>query len=389
MMRVKSVSLPQHTHIMNILITRTEKTAYSETFIQNQIAGLRRLARVVTIHSGRLPGRHEDDSPLNTRFDRFMGTVVKGLRGGERNNAFTDKGILKLIEKERIDIVLGNYGQSASHLLPICRKAGIPLIPHFHGHDATRRSFITEYKKKYTELFAFAPAIIAVSNVMKEKLVALGADAAKVKVIPYGVNLERFRLPESDTPKELIFLAVGRFTLKKAPLTTIRAFAETLEQFPEARLVMIGGKEGQYARCAELAAELGLQEKIDFTGVLSADEIAAWMRRAFAFVQHSVTAADGDMEGTPNSVLEASACGLPVISTRHGGIIDAVIEGETGLLVDEGDGEGMARNMIELARNRERAAQMGRKAREHIMQNYEAEKQIRKLFDVLSAAVSR
>jgi glycosyltransferase involved in cell wall biosynthesis len=94
-------------------------------------------------------------------------------------------------------------------------------------------------------------------------------------------------------------------------------------------------------------------------------------------------AADGDSEGTPVAVLEASACGLPVVSTRHGGIIDAVIDGTSGFLVEEGDVEAMAEHMLRLVRDPGLAATLGAAGRRHIVDNYSAEKSLSRLRAVL------
>jgi glycosyltransferase involved in cell wall biosynthesis len=113
------------------------------------------------------------------------------------------------------------------------------------------------------------------------------------------------------------------------------------------------------------------------------------MRRARAFVQHSVRTSYGDSEGTPVAVLEAGASGLPVVSTRHAGIKDVVIEGETGFLVDEGDIEGMAAHMLTLARDADLAGRMGRRAREHVAANFSMEQHIARLAEVLEGAAQR
>jgi glycosyltransferase involved in cell wall biosynthesis len=86
------------------------------------------------------------------------------------------------------------------------------------------------------------------------------------------------------------------------------------------------------------------------------------MRRCRAFLQHSLVAPDGDSEGSPVSVMEAQLSGLPVIATRHAGIPEVVQEGETGLLVDEGDVQAMAAAIARLATDPELAGRMGRSA---------------------------
>jgi glycosyltransferase involved in cell wall biosynthesis len=107
------------------------------------------------------------------------------------------------------------------------------------------------------------------------------------------------------------------------------------------------------------------------------------MRRACVFVQHSIEAPSGDCEGTPVAILEAGASGLPVVATRHGGICDVVIEGKTGLLVNEHDVVGMADAMLELITDRTRAAQLGETASAHIREHFSLEHSLDRLWRII------
>ena len=110
------------------------------------------------------------------------------------------------------------------------------------------------------------------------------------------------------------------------------------------------------------------------------------MRQARAFVQHSVVAIDGDSEGTPVAILEAGAAGLPVVATRHGGIPDVVVPGETGLLIREGDVCAMAECMARLAADPELAARLGSAARSRIRAEFSMDKSLSSLFQILDDA---
>ena len=138
--------------------------------------------------------------------------------------------------------------------------------------------------------------------------------------------------------------------------------------------------------CRQLVKAYDLTGDVLFPGILPPAEVAKLMSRSLAFVQHSVIAADGGAEGTPLAILEAGACGLPVISTRHEGIKDVVIEGETGLLVDEFDITGMAQAMETLAANPARADRIGKNARTHIETNYTLARHIDKLAEIIATA---
>jgi glycosyltransferase involved in cell wall biosynthesis len=109
------------------------------------------------------------------------------------------------------------------------------------------------------------------------------------------------------------------------------------------------------------------------------------MQRARAFVQHSVTAPDGDSEGTPVAIIEAQMSGLPVVSTRHAGIPDVVIDGETGFLVNEGDVAGMGRMMARLASQPALAARLGESARRRALAGYTLSRHLEQLAGILSA----
>lgn len=370
---------------MRILISRPRAYTYSETFITNIITGLSEYADVYNIHSGRLPERREDGTLLNPRLFWVMHKLLKVLIG--RNNYFANYGIKKFLLGHKIDVVFANFGQTAAHMTPICKTLKIPLIAIFHGRDASDKKLLSQYKNKYLELFSYASGIIAVSEEMKKKLIIAGASPDKVKVIPYGINVEKFKPNVTDQNKMGNILAVGRFIAKKGPLHTIKAFSRVLQKFPDVTLTMVGEKIELFDQCKKLVNELQIQDSVIFTGILSQEEIAKLMTNSLMFVQHSIVAPNGDSEGTPLSILEASASGLPVVSTLHGGIKEAVVHGKTGYLVEEKDEAEMAKYMILLCENPERGKEMGLNGRDHIQKNYQDKKQIKKIFALLQQAV--
>ena len=370
---------------MRICISRTERNAYSETFIRDQIAEFSKLATVYAVYGGRFPERQENNQLLHSKLFWFQHKMIKGLVG--RNNFFSNYSMKKYLRDNKIDVVLANYGSSASHFVPVCKSLDIPLLPIFHGHDATNKKYLTKYKDKYQKLFDYASFIIVVSEEMKRGLVRNGAPENKIRVIACGVNISKFRA-KSQFISEPRFIAVGRFTHKKGPLYTLRAFYKVLQLHPTARLTMVGKKEGAfYDECEKLVEELKMEKAVLFTGILNQDQIADLMQQSLAFVQHSVTASNGDMEGTPVSVLEAAASALPVISTMHGGIKEAVIHGETGYLVEEKDENAMANYMIQLIENPQKAKEFGEKAREHITKNYQQQNQIAKIYELTQLSI--
>jgi colanic acid/amylovoran biosynthesis glycosyltransferase len=293
---------------------------------------------------------------------------------------------VKAFARYRPAAVLAEYGSSGARTTEACRRLTIPLIVHFHGYDASVHSVLQEYAEAYTVMFHNAAALIAVSQAMVKKLVSLGAPATKVHYNPYGIDCLQFGgVAPAEAPP--VFVAVGRFVEKKGPQLTLSAFAEVHRANPDARLRMVGGGP-LLDECRELAVKLGIADVVRFLGVQKPAVIQEEMRSARCFVQHSVEAANGDCEGTPVSILEAGASGLPVVATRHAGIPDAVIEGETGFLVAEHDVAGMANQMLQIAQSPQLAAEMGNRARQRIAQHFSQERSLGRLWSIIESCIA-
>lgn len=364
---------------MNLCITRSNKYSYSETFIDNQI---KELQPQILLWEGWYPSI----LPTQKSFLPFPFNYLL-VRGSLRNllptvyHKLYTFFLASYLQKHKIDTLLANYGPMGVALSDACKRANVRLFVHFHGFDAAEYKTLENYKERYELLFQEATGIIVVSNDMKTQLLTLGANPATIYLNPYGVEIDKFfgAEPEKRPP---IFISVGRFTAKKAPLFTIKAFEKVLKSEPNAKLIMIGDGE-LWEDAKQLAKTLNIADSIEFKGKKTPEEISNYLRKARVFVQHSLRAKNGDSEGTPNTVLEASATGLPIVSTRHAGIKDAVVHGETGFLVEEGDWESMANYMIQLAQNPQLAGKMGRAARKHIEENYEMSKRVQTLKEIL------
>jgi len=354
--------------------------ALTETFIRAHIEHLP--AKTTVVHGWRPSIEDRTVLSLPTLMLHKARRVLTGAGlESERTAAY-----LRVFRDYKIDAVLAEYGDMGVQVMDAAERSGIPLIVHFHGYDASVTSVLEENKETYPRMFRIAASIIAVSRAMKHKLIELGAPEEKVQYNPYGIDCEQFSGgdPASAPP---VFLAVGRFTEKKAPQITLAAFAKVLKSCPDARLRMIG--EGPLLEeCQTLAKNLGVENAVDFRGAQEHFVIMQEMQQARCLVQHSVVSPTGDSEGTPLAILEAGATGLPVVSTRHAGIPDVVIEGETGFLVNEHDDTAMAQHMIRIAQEPDLAGRMGKAAREHIQQNFSKELRIGNLWSIINSCIA-
>jgi glycosyltransferase involved in cell wall biosynthesis len=381
-----------------VCIIQPNREAYSETFIRGHIQHLPAKVHVLW-GAGALFCQHEHDRPLVPRSLSLAARVWTALprcfgrTGAEagdasipRLDAMGTHMLARFLTTRRIDAVLAEYGQTGVQVREACLRAQVPLIVHFHGADAHSRKILDQYLPDYQKLFHAAGAVIAVSRLMRQQLRDLGAPAEKIHYGPCGVDIDLFRSTQPDR-NEPLFIAVGRFVDKKAPHLTLLAFKKVLDAFPQARLCMIGDGPLREA-CRQIASTCNMTAAVSFAGRQPHAEVVRTMCTARCFVQHSVTTALGDKEGTPVAILEAGASGLPTVSTRHAGISDVVIDNETGFLVDEFDVDGMARHMLRLAQDPGLARDMGRRARLRIEEQFSMRQSIDHLWAVIAGCIA-
>lgn len=367
-----------------LCVISPQENAYSQTFVRAHKEYLP--AKIKSLYARDYENFSDDNGPLvGPELAGRLGRAL--LRRSLRldREYFQQHALRRFLTRNRVEAVMAEFGPTATLVMDVCKKMNIPLIAHFHGFDAYRRRTLETYGRRYPELFEISAAIVAVSRDMQAQLIKLGAPADKVHYNSCGVEPSVFKGAD-PLHSQPTFVAVGRFVNKKAPHLTLLAFKATLENCPEARLVMIG--DGPlWEACRQMTTSLGLSDYVDLQGVRSQAEVATAMQQARAFVQHSITTHDGDSEGTPVAVLEAGASGLPVVSTRHAGIKDAVIHEKTGFLVAEGDIARMAEHMTLLAKDPQLATDLGKAGREWISSEYSMEKSINKLWSIIAGTL--
>tara|TARA_R110002124_G_scaffold287089_1_gene470310 strand:+ start:86617 stop:87699 length:1083 start_codon:yes stop_codon:yes gene_type:complete len=285
-----------------------------------------------------------------------------------------------------VSAVLAQYGMIGANVLPSCKKANLPLIVHFHGHDAVRHSVLENFKQKYSEMFSYEKTtVVSVSNEMTKRLIAIGCPEEKIVYNTYGPNDLFLDLKPTYSKEQ--FVSIGRFTEKKAPHITLLAFSKVLSEFPNARLIYAG--DGPLLdSCKDLSEALNINNNVSFPGRITPNEYRDLLTQSLAYVQHSVEAKDGDMEGTPVSILEASGAGLAIVSTVHAGIPDVIVHRETGLLGEERDADTMAKNMQWILQNKEETKIMGANGKTRIRDNYSMKHHIDRLATIVKNAVN-
>lgn len=365
---------------MNIAIFSPSKDAYSETFIKAHIDLLP--FEVFHYFGGNKPNQLSGSGSIYP--GKFLKKGLIRLKKYFYQESIYEQAVIQSLRKHRIKAILAEYGPVGTEAVNVARKLKIPLFVFFHGYDASVQSVMDKYKSKYIDLVNFAEMTFTASSTLSENLQQIGCNSKRMMVNPYGPNDHFFSIQPNYN--QSTFFSLGRFVNKKAPYYLLMSLKKVLDDGHTAQLRM-GGDGYLLEACINLSKYLGIEEHVEFLGVLNRSQVRSEMENALSFVQHSITAMNLDSEGTPVAILEAGASGLPVIATKHSGIKDVVINNETGFLVEEHDVDGMANAMITLLKDRSKAKYFGQMAKQHISKNYSMERHIQLIAEKIDGSI--
>jgi glycosyltransferase involved in cell wall biosynthesis len=282
------------------------------------------------------------------------------------------------------------FGHIAVQLLPLLERKALPVVVSYHGADAMVELDQPNYRRASQRVLEHADLVLARSESLALRLVALGCPSEKIRIQRTGIPLAAFPFTPRTAPPagDWHFVQACRLIPKKGLATTLRAFAAISQKYPRAKLT-VAGEGPLLADLRQLAAELAIAGRVTFTGFLQQEALNPLYQTAHTFMHPSELGTDGNQEGVPNSMLEAMASGLPVLATTHGGIPEAVTTGKSGLLVAEGDHEALAAAMFCLAENAEAYAAMSAAAHREVCEKFEQSAQIRVLENCYAELLER
>lgn len=271
----------------------------------------------------------------------------------------------------------GSYGPLALQLVEIGALQG-SIVTSFRGSDATK--YLQAHPHVFDQLFRAGRCFLPVSQALAKRIVEAGCDPARIRVHHSGIQCDRFYYRERvrDPDEMTKVLLVGRLVEKKGMGYALQAIGQVIASGRKVSATIIGDGPLRAALQQQIH-ELGIHAHISMVGSRSHDEVLAMMANSHILMAPSVTAGDGDEEGIPNTLKEAMALGLPVISTVHAGIPELVDDRTSGFLVPERDSSALAERLMQLVDHPETWATMGRAGRARI----DAEFCIEKLCDEL------
>ncbi|MEO5753684.1 MAG: glycosyltransferase [Chthoniobacterales bacterium] len=280
------------------------------------------------------------------------------------------------------------FGHIAVHLLPLILHWKQPTVVSFHGADVLVELDNPHYRAATREMLAVARLVLVRSESLGRALRELGCAPGKIRLHRTGIPLADipFRIRTWPDDGAWRFLQAGRLIEKKGLKTSLRAFAAFRAKHQNATFTIAG--EGPLQRELQaLARELGIADGVRFAGFLSQAQLREQFNEAHIFLHPSELGADGNQEGVPNAMLEAMASGLPVFATRHGGIAEAITEGESGVLVGERDHPALAARLLDWVNRPDELAPLARRGAAAVAEKFEQKTQARVLEDYYSEAL--
>lgn len=271
--------------------------------------------------------------------------------------------VRQFLSRHNVRAVLGEYLDTSHVYLQTTKALDMRFIVHGHGYDISKLIKNPKWRRRYRD-YNDSTGVVTINSVSKTRLTQCGIAPDKVHIVPYGVDVP-LQYPSTrdggvSIDQEVRCIAVGRLVAKKAPVLLLESFAMACRVRPDLRLDVVG--DGPlWEVVSELIDRQGIADRVIMHGRKPNEFVRNLFASADIFLQHSITDPQtGDEEGLPVAILEAMAQGLPVISTRHAGIPDEVIDGETGYLVEETDTRAMADRIVRLSENRAARIEMGR-----------------------------
>lgn len=368
----------------------------SETFILNELLELERQGCSVTIFS-RYPGQdvpHQALGGLNAKIvslapllkERFWEGFLLQRQWSRDRPRVHDQVLdtaLKYRSKEEM-----RYWLQAAAVADAVQRAG---IEHLHAHFATGSASVARYaaalagipfsitahakdiyatavdRARLSELLQAAATTVTVSDANLAFLRDL-APEARIERIYNGVDLERFPLRAGPPPRSAapLLLFVGRLVEKKGLSVLLMALHQSSLAGHSWRLRIVGGGELEPA-LRQQANALGLERQVDWVGPASQEQLVAeHLAVADLFVLPAIIAADGDRDGLPTTLVEAMACGVPVITTAIPGVDEAAPDPEAGWLVPPHDPAALARSIEQVLADPGECAARVRRARRRV-----------------------
>ncbi len=290
---------------------------------------------------------------------------------------FSIRALSRIVTKENIELIHARSRVPALITFFVSHKTHIPFITTCHGF----------YSKHFlSRVMGWGKIVIVASHIIGKRMRDdFGVPHNKIRLIPRGVNLEEFKWhdpTDEKKKKEIVIGMIGRLTPIKGHPLFLKAMARVTRVIPNVRIQIIGdAPKPQYKEeLLMLVRRLGLSASVEFLGTRY--DIPELLSRLSLLVVPSV----GE-EAFGRVVIEAGACGVPVVATRMGGLVDIVEDGKDGLLVPVDDPRALAEAVIRLVKEPELGAALARSLRQKVEDQFNLQLMFEKTLKVYHEAL--
>ncbi|PLS02412.1 glycosyltransferase [Neobacillus cucumis] len=281
----------------------------------------------------------------------------------------------QFVKNNHISLLHAHHGQLGILLLPFKDKTNLPLVTSIRGRDATLANQPVGYLENMKMLFEQGDMFFPVCQYLADRIMDWGCPSEKIRVLYGGIDLSRYHYRPPSLGDSQNILSVGRLVEKKGHHILMQAFQKIKDKFPHATLTIIGRGELQES-LTSLSEKLNLGDSFRLLNHLPKEKVREHMASADLFCAASIVSSAGDVEGIPNTLKEAMATGVPVISTNHAGIPELVTHHQEGFLVQENNVDELAEALEFMLTHRELWEEYSIAARQKVEKNFDATQQL-------------
>jgi len=300
--------------------------------------------------------------------------------------------LVRYIRASKVDVVHAHLEMAMTMALPAAALARVPAVGSFHHVHRPLSGRASARERLAVEVATRSRAAVFVSQAslesFRDRYRPRGPVPASWTVVHNGVDLDYFRpAPEGqgELPADLglhgcrVVTVLAALRDFKGIIHAVRAWPRVAARYPDARLLLVGSGSEEAALRAEVE-QLGLAGSVVFAGMRS--DVPSVLQGSEMVVLPSIYG-----ENLPTVLMEAGGCEKPVVASDVGGISDIVVDGETGLLVEPGDAEGVAAAIMTLLDDPERGRRLGRAGRVRMEQRFDARLWARNLHDLYARVI--
>lgn len=383
-----------------VIVYRKELLRLSETFIKAQVQSYQRWQAVLFGERLWPGGLSLQDVRSRTLMDGEPTMTERVWAKARQTAGFAPRGLMDRFRSVNAKIFHAHFAHDAILALPYARKLNLPLVVTLHGHDVNVQPncyrcgeygfWHRDYPRRFAALVQERDVnFIAVSQALKEAAIDYGVPETRLRVYYTGIDVRQFQpspKPIGDRPRRIVF--VGRLVEMKGCALLIKAFAEIKRRLPDVELVILG--DGPLRASLEAKAT-ETNVGIKFLGEVTHEVVQSQLHDAWILCLPSITGSCGSFESFGMVLLEAQACGVPVVTSSRGGL-EGVIHGVTGFTFPEGDVYALTMRIFQILQNRDLAERMSHEGPSYVRQNFDilnCTRKIESFYDEILSVRSR